>query len=246
MAGRWRSARPRAARACWNSEGWGADRTARSAPAHFLLQCGTRQAMTSRGCHAGQLWANLMLISRLRDDVADGSPGRSRSGRMEFGVPHEDRRRSPHSLFHAADEPCVPEGTLSVLRPGIHDHHLPHRHRGAAQGGARAAGSVRAAGEVRIHPHAQLHRLRRLYRDRTGHPREVQRRGGRLCALHVPGRRGAHRRRPRAVGLPQEICPSQDGSGKGRALRPPPLWQDALRRGHHGLQARGGRQGTWS
>ena len=109
--------------------------------------------------------------------------------------------------------------------------------------GARAARDRRADGQVRVHPHAGFHRLRRLHRDRAGHPGQVSGPQGRLHPLHVPQRRAADRRRPRALGLSEEAREPDAASRDRHIGRHARLWPGPRRHRHHGIQAQVRRPG---
>ena len=160
-----------------------------------------------------------------------------RTAQSSRGISHEDRRRPPHRLFDAADQSGLPAGALPLLQPRILRHHLPHRSRALAAVVPEPLEVAEPVVQIRIHPHARFHRLRRLHRNRAGDPGALQGRGGRLCPRDVSRRRGADRRRPRALGFSQETREAEDRHRERRAGRHAALRLGALRLRHHGLQA---------
>ena len=103
---------------------------------------------------------------------------------------------------------------------------------------ARAAGADRSAARaLRMDQDAGQLRLRQLHRIRHGDPVPVQRRGGQFRLADVSRRRSADRRRPRDLGLSEEIRPPEARSRQGHADRHARICRPARRHGHHGLQA---------
>ena len=83
------------------------------------------------------------------------SPSISQSTAANRGDPTDEARRgAAQGLRHAAERPGLSAGSLQILQSRVRGHHLPHRSRQAARGGARAAGSGRRHGRLRVHPHA--------------------------------------------------------------------------------------------
>ena len=136
------------------------------------------------------------------------------------GAPHERRRSQEARLRDAAHQPGLSAGPLPLRQPRIRHHHLPHRSRRAARGGARAAARS-------TEPIVKYEFIRMP--DSTGFgdytetgqviPVRFQRREGRLRPRDVPRRRRADRRRPRDLGLSQEARDAEAQRREGHAGR---------------------------
>jgi len=118
----------------------------------------------------------------------------------------EDRRRQANRLFDAADQPVIPAGAVSLLQSRIFHHHLPHRSEALAAWCRSRSKS----------PSQSSNTNSSACPDSTGFgdytetgqviPGPLGGRGGRLRSFDVSGRRGADRRRPRALGFPKKLA----------------------------------------
>src|SRR5207244_8917061 len=102
----------------------------------------------------------------------------------------------------------------------------------------------RASRQVRVHPHAGFDRIRRLHGDGTGHTGSISGRNRRVRIRDVSGRRGADRRRARALGFPEKARLAQAIRRDGHVARRPQIWTGSGRDRDHGVQASHARSGA--
>ena len=138
---------------------------------------------------------------------------------------HENRRRPANAYAMPLTNPSFPRGPYRFFNR----EYLIVTYRTDPEA-LRAVvpeplSSTRAAGEIRVDSHARFDRIRRLHRIRTGDSGAFARRGRRLRAFDVSGRRCADRCRPRAVGLSEEAREAEDPPRRRGDSRHAALWR---------------------